>query len=94
MRMVLALVIAVALAGCGISDSASKTDSFVKDVRKTVPSLSDLSDADLISWAKDLCAHPFVLNYTGFEGRHPTTDAEANGMDAAARRHCDELLGR
>ncbi|MCW2857585.1 MAG: hypothetical protein JWR52_3200 [Marmoricola sp.] len=95
MRKLWVSVLSVLLVSCGTGNAGSNaSDSYLRDLHKALPSLSDVSDAALVAYAKDVCRHPNELRYAGFEGHGTTTPSESDGMYKVALRHCPALSMR
>ena len=87
--LVAAMFLAVALGGCGAAESPAAP--YLQQVRKDVPSMDDVSDADLLVYGRYACKNPNTPTSFTFSGHGPTKGNEMEGLYKSAMRHCDAL---
>lgn len=97
MRVLVATVfLTLALAACGSAHDAKAGSSgrgaaYLQQVREDLPSLDDVSDANLLAYGRYACKNPNTRTAWAFDGHGPTKDTEMQGMYDSAMRHCDAL---
>lgn len=92
----MAIVFLTLALGCSAVEDAKPESSghggpYLKEVRRNLPSLDDVSDAALLAYGRYACKNPNTPTSWEFEGHGQTKDAEMQGMYESALRHCDAL---
>ena len=91
MRVLVATVfLTVALGACG-AESAKQGAAYLDQVRKDVPSLDDVSDADLLAYGRYACKNPNTPTAWTFDTHGAMKGNEMEGMYKSAMRHCGAL---